>query len=233
MFPGIPRLHAPRVPQAWLLLVVVLVFVSLLLLTSNSAADTVVTMVGFTFEPRDVTITAGETVTWTNPEAMFHTVTSGPGSIDPEAGFTFDEYFLGDLKQRFAYAFADSGTFPYFCRFHEGLKMVGTVTVLPAQDTGVPGAGASVLDLTVQPNPTRGATTLSFALRTEGAVRVAVYDLSGRLVQEVFRGRLPEGRQAVTWDGNNGSGAQAASGAYVLRLETKNGALTSRVMLLH
>ena len=77
------------------------------------------------FDPSDVTIKAGQTVTWTNEEGVAHDVdkTSGPGpqfSSGPEGGM-----MEGDT---FAQTFDQPGTYEYVCRVHAP-GMAGTIEV--------------------------------------------------------------------------------------------------------
>ncbi len=215
------------------LLVATFAFSSFPVLFAPAAiADVTITMVDFTFSPRDVTIQIGETVTWVNPDGMFHTVTNGPDSGDPEAGLLFDTYFLGDFEQTFSYAFADSGVYPFLCRFHEPLDMKGTVTVLAANGTGVPGSRSDASRLLASPNPARDETAVAFRLDTRSAIRVDVYDLTGRRIRELFHGTLSAGEQSVRWDGRDAATAAVPSGVYVIRLEMPRGSTSARVTLL-
>jgi plastocyanin len=83
-----------------------------------------VSMQNIQFEPGDLTINAGETVTWTNDEAVPHDVDgSGPGgdfSSGPEGGMN-----EGDT---YDFTFDEPGTYDYVCRVHAP-GMAGTVTV--------------------------------------------------------------------------------------------------------
>jgi plastocyanin len=83
-----------------------------------------VSMQNIQFEPADLTINAGETVTWTNDEAVPHDVDgSGPGgnfSSGPEGGMN-----EGDT---YDFTFDEPGTYDYVCRVHAP-GMAGTVTV--------------------------------------------------------------------------------------------------------
>jgi plastocyanin len=84
-----------------------------------------VSMQNIQFNPSDVTIKAGETVTWTNDEGVAHDVdkTSGPGpqfSSGPEGGM-----MEGDT---FAQTFDQAGTYEYVCRVHAP-GMAGTIEV--------------------------------------------------------------------------------------------------------
>jgi plastocyanin len=83
-----------------------------------------VSMQNIQFDPADATINAGETVTWTNDEAVPHDVDgSGPGgnfSSGPEGG-------MGE-GDKFAFTFDEPGEYEYVCRVHAP-GMAGTVTV--------------------------------------------------------------------------------------------------------
>ncbi len=74
----------------------------------------------------NISITAGDTVTWTNQGALLHTATSGSESSSP--GALFDS---GNLSpgQAFSFRFLDAGVFPYFCLVHGSSLMKGTITV--------------------------------------------------------------------------------------------------------
>jgi len=86
--------------------------------------------VGTAFEPADITVAAGTTVTWVVTDGVAHTVTSGTGSSDATAGQLFDQQLVGNRSVQFT--FNNPGTFPYFCRPHELMNMRGTVTVTGA-----------------------------------------------------------------------------------------------------
>jgi plastocyanin len=194
-------------------------------------ADVTVTMMGFEFSPREVTIQAGEAVTWLNSDEMFRTTTNGSGSGDPEAGVLFDWSFFGGTGEMFTYAFETAGTYPYFCRFHEALNMLGAVTVM--DQTSVPvGPASEFTAVMASPNPATGLTNVRFQLARVAEVRIDVYDLAGRRILELYRGVLPPGAHAIPWDGGDAQRFAVSSGVYVLRLEAAHGAATARVTLL-
>jgi membrane-associated phospholipid phosphatase len=68
------------------------------------------------------------------------------------------------------------------------------------------------------PNPTAGASTISYSLAAEQDVRLAVYDLTGRVVARLVQGRVSAGRHSVQWDGTDLAGRRAAPGIYQYRL---------------
>ncbi len=85
--------------------------------TSVSSARGV-TISNFAFQPAQITVPVGTTVTFTNNDAMAHTVTSDAGIFDS-----------GNLStgQTYTYTFTKAGTCPYHCAIHRSMK--GTVIV--------------------------------------------------------------------------------------------------------
>ncbi len=94
-----------------------------------AAADTVLVMqVGLTFQPQNVTIQVGDTVQWVWNDGS-HTVTSGSGPFDPNAGSLFNMMF-DVTHQSPSYTFNGSpGLYPYHCIPHFFLGMTASVTV--------------------------------------------------------------------------------------------------------
>jgi len=68
------------------------------------------------------------------------------------------------------------------------------------------------------PNPSRGATTLSFSIARAGRVQLGVYDLGGRLVRRLMDGERQAGTGTVVWDGTGDSGSRLGTGVYFVRL---------------
>ncbi|MGY4309902.1 plastocyanin [Bradyrhizobium sp. USDA 4369] len=81
-------------------------------------AETIkVTIDNFTFTPAEVTVKAGDTVTWTNHDDIPHTVVS--------AGKYRSKTL--DTDDSFSFTFAASGDYKYFCSLHP--HMTGLVKV--------------------------------------------------------------------------------------------------------
>src|SRR3990170_8765645 len=66
-------------------LALALVTTGALMLWSQIAIAASVSMVGSAFDPADVTVEAGETITWSNDGALPHTATADDGSFDTGA----------------------------------------------------------------------------------------------------------------------------------------------------
>jgi plastocyanin/mono/diheme cytochrome c family protein len=83
-----------------------------------STSGTTVRIEGTAFEPRDITVSVGQTIVWLNEDPFPHNVSSASGGfhsgdLQPEAHWTFQP--------------TTRGTFPYVCTLHPGMK--GTVRV--------------------------------------------------------------------------------------------------------
>ncbi|HMB71583.1 MAG TPA: FlgD immunoglobulin-like domain containing protein [bacterium] len=83
-----------------------------------------------------------------------------------------------------------------------------------------------------QPNPFRPETTIRFALPEAGDARLAVYDVTGRAVQELTSGPRPAGRHTVTWNGKDGDGNRVSAGVYFYRLTAGGEVLTRKMTVL-
>lgn len=101
-----------------------------------------------------------------------------------------------------------------------------------ANPVGVSGAPWVTRLLGNAPNPFNPVTEVRFSLSTRGAVRLEVYNVSGRLVRTLARGVYDAGAHAVTWDGRDAGGAAVSSGAYFYRLQTKDVSESKRMTLI-
>ena len=82
-----------------------------------------------------------------------------------------------------------------------------------------PWAPASVNALAaLSPNPCRGRLAVSYTLAAAGAIRLAVYDVGGRLVRTLVEGERPAGSGLAMWDGSGADRARVEPGVYFLQL---------------
>ena len=84
----------------------------------------------------------------------------------------------------------------------------------------------------VRPNPLNPQAELSFTISREGMVRVAIYDMKGRLVKSLLDGFRGVGDQTLTWDGSNTRSQRVASGVYFLRIQAPEGEVVQRVAVV-
>src|SRR5512135_3572279 len=90
------------------------------------AADTAVKISNFTFNPPQVTVKAGSTVTWTNEDDIPHTIVSPPGIRSKPL----------DSEDKFSFTLSTPGTYKYFCSLHP--HMTGTIVVEAATGDNTP-----------------------------------------------------------------------------------------------
>jgi hypothetical protein len=68
------------------------------------------------------------------------------------------------------------------------------------------------------PNPFNPRTTIRYSTARDGAVKVIVFDVGGRVVRTLVDGRQVAGSHAVVWDGTNDRRAHIGSGIYWVQL---------------
>jgi plastocyanin len=85
---------------------------------SAHAADLEVKIDNFTFNPQQITVKAGTTVTWTNHDDIPHTVTSSTQAFKSK---------VLDTDEKFSFTFTTPGSYPYFCSLHP--HMTGSIVV--------------------------------------------------------------------------------------------------------
>lgn len=70
------------------------------------------------------------------------------------------------------------------------------------------------------PNPTRGHSTLAFALAEDADTQLEILDLQGARVRTLAHGRWPAGRHTVEWRGDDDKGRSVAPGVYLVRFRS-------------
>jgi hypothetical protein len=100
-------------------------------------------------------------------------------------------------------------------------------TVVPP----VPFVVGPEIEMSLEPNPANPRIEVKFRLAVSGRARAEVFDLAGRRVAVLLEGDLTAGVHRVAWDGRDGGGRDAASGLYLLRLETGGVAAVRRFTL--
>lgn len=119
--------------------------------TATSEPDTgedegeehIISIVDNAFDPDEIEIAPGDTITWVNDGRQMHTSTLDPeiardpeNAVLPDGAETWDS---GDLEpgDEFSITLDVPGEYIYFCRPHEALDMIGTIVVTDEDaDTG-------------------------------------------------------------------------------------------------
>ena len=82
------------------------------------------------------------------------------------------------------------------------------------------------------PNPVGLPTRIGFAVPQREAIRIGVYDVSGRLVADVFNGVENAGLHWVAWNGTDRGNSAVGRGVYWLVARTGRQAITKRLIFL-
>jgi hypothetical protein len=142
-------------------------------------------------------------------------VVRGVGDVNADG---FDDIGIGSLYHDAV--FANDGRAWVFYGGPQGVTAVA------------PGVMTSAALLLTGANPASRSTAFSFSLAEPGRVRLAVYDLAGRVVSTLLDGVARSGAHRVEWHGCSGSGAVLPAGVYVVHLETPGGESSVKVALL-
>src|SRR5262245_57321172 len=120
MRPEVARMTLPIPFIRALAAVAAIAAIAVVAVGSAVAANGDVSIVKLTFQPAEVTVNVGDTVTWTVTDAVpeGHTVTSGTPS-EAGVGDVFDSGIgLNENGQTYEFTFENAGSFPYFCKIH-------------------------------------------------------------------------------------------------------------------
>lgn len=86
--------------------------------------------------------------------------------------------------------------------------------------------------LRAYPNPFNPNSTIEYFVPKAGPVRLAIHDVSGRLVRRLVDRIHAAGDHRVSWDGRNDRGSHVGSGVYLFRLDAGSASVTRKVSLL-
>ncbi len=82
------------------------------------------------------------------------------------------------------------------------------------------------------PNPGRGGTSIAFALDSEAAVRLDLFDVSGRRVRSLLDALMIPGHHVVRFDGRDDRRLELPAGVYYCRLTAGGRSTNQRLVLV-
>ena len=82
------------------------------------------------------------------------------------------------------------------------------------------------------PNPFNPETTIAYAIKDAGQVRLEIYNLKGQKVRTLVNGPQNSGNYRVVFNSRDDSGKPLASGIYLYRLTTGTYSSTRKMMLM-
>ena len=109
------------------------------------------------------------------------------------------------------------------------IKITDIPTAIDDKVDGLPGEFQLAQNC---PNPFNAKTTISYSLEKAGEVKLAVFDLAGRKVANLFSGIQNAGNYQIVWDGADDNGVGVSSGIYFYRLTADNYSYARRMTLI-
>ncbi|RMI05045.1 MAG: T9SS C-terminal target domain-containing protein, partial [Calditrichaeota bacterium] len=171
-----------------------------------------------------------------NDQGEWVLVAAYPGS--PLQPFMQETIFLDSVS-------AQGGTY-FFSQFQVRFRSTGGAGNFPNDDwfiddvTLAPVVGIGDEELATEtfhlnqnyPNPFNPETQIEFSIPKAEMVSLKVYDVLGREIQTLVKGRLTPGKYQIRWDGRDQHGQPVASGVYFYRLKTRDFAQIRKMILL-
>ncbi|MBI3578480.1 MAG: T9SS type A sorting domain-containing protein [Ignavibacteriales bacterium] len=106
---------------------------------------------------------------------------------------------------------------------------LGMVTGVPMEDLSVP----KTFELSQNyPNPFNPTTNIRFSIPKESVVKLAVYDIMGRVVATLVNDKLPAGSHRATWNGKGDDGRNVSSGVYFYHIQAEGFTATKKMALI-
>lgn len=97
-----------------------------------------------------------------------------------------------------------------------------TATVLETGTLGIENQPVSGKrsQMSAMPNPVTESTIISFVLPESGFANLAIYNMNGQKVKDLFHEYSPEGSYSIEWNGKSNQGEQVPEGVYICCLST-------------
>lgn len=129
---------------------------------------------------------------------------------------------LGDVVTVTGHLRYSGGSFRLAPRNYSDIVNIGVASV---------GGQSGRLAFSVFPNPARTAR-FQFTLPQAQDVEIGVFDVAGREVAQLFKGRLPAGSYSRDWAGRDGAGREVGAGVYFARMKSGSETLSVRTVFL-
>jgi flagellar hook assembly protein FlgD len=84
----------------------------------------------------------------------------------------------------------------------------------------------------VSPNPFNPVTSVSYGAPADAHVKLAVYNVAGRLVRTLVDRHVDAGYHVAVWDGRDDNGVEVGSGVYFCRMEAEGFGDATKMVLL-
>lgn len=85
----------------------------------------------------------------------------------------------------------------------------------------------------VFPNPSFGATNITFSLAHEETVSLEIYNVSGQMVYTLENINRPAGNQMIHWNGNGNTGVAVQSGYYFIKVSGGQFSAVQKILMMN
>src|SRR5689334_10026564 len=137
------------------------------------------------FTPANFTINVGDTIVWMWTEGT-HTTTSTTIPVGAQAW----DQLLDQNNTSYMYVVTITGTYNYWCTFHNQMGMVGQFTV--EQSSGI-GENISGVTLNIFANPVNRQLQVYLKSAKPGEMNIVLNDITGREVRQLANGSQAAG----------------------------------------
>ena len=82
------------------------------------------------------------------------------------------------------------------------------------------------------PNPFNPVTTLRYDLPEDAMVNITIYDMMGRVVNNLVSSQQTAGYRSIRWNATNNAGQPVSAGLYLYTIKAGNFSQTKKMILL-
>lgn len=204
-----------------------IVFSLSFILLKTNAANFTITNAGLTYTPSTLVVNVGDVVTF-NVDFLFHPTIqvsqTSWNNNDPTqvpGGFNFGSGSSGILNITAAMA---GTTIYYLCSAHAFSGMKGTISVNVV--ASVAENRIRNFNFTVFPNPVNSNSQLNISLKKAGKTTIAMYDVNGRMVEQVLDRIMEAGEITIPF-----RAVHLQKGTYFLLMRTPEGTLKKQILI--
>lgn len=178
---------------------------------------------------------------WENGEAVEYTLTTsivGGGSstieLDPAGGF-----YVAGTQVSATVILDDESTFINWSGDASGTETTVVITIDGNKDivanvnyTSINDNQYDNFNLSSYPNPFSTNVAIKYSVENSSSVKLAVFDITGSLVNVLINENQVKGEYSVNWNGENFSGNKVSSGIYFAKLQMTDGSSSTIKLII-
>ncbi len=178
-----------------------------------------------------------------NPEAITWSISDENGTIVAEGGpysnngfkihpFSFPETGCYDLTLSDATGMGLSGNLYVIADENDDILWTGGEFTYTATANLAHGITVDINetlssdDISIHPNPVAATANIEFSLANNSDVNIAVFDILGKKITDLYNGEMSMGLQNITWDVN-----ELNNGVYFVKIQMNNQVVTKKIMV--